>query len=190
MPSTDTEGEAMEDFTGLASPESLPFDLAQASLARSLPLAVFIFAIGATTNPYLQEFLDNPANGDILPALGRFQRWSDDNVAIAGLDAWLGYLADSRAVALKNLWDAYDPGNLVEEIVRDTAGDEVLGAALWFSYLADVGVISGDDESRWCNLWDFFIVEDLFVDEDDEDGEEKDEGDHDATGIPTEEDEW
>ncbi len=186
MSSTDTESEAIEDFTGLVSPDGLP-DLTDASLARSLPLAILSLAIGATT-PCLQEFLDNPVNGGVLPVLERFRQWSDDNVAVAGLDAWLGYLADSRATALANLWAVYDPEGFVEEIVRDAAGDEVLGVALWFSYLADAGVLSEDDESKWCNLWDWFIVEDLFVDEDDENG--KGEGDDDVTGIPTEEDEW
>ena len=186
MSSTSTGTEATDDFTGLVSPEGLP-DFTQAALARSLPLSVLSLAIGATT-PYLEEFLANPVNGDVLPALEKFQRWSDDNVAVAGLDSWLGYLADSRATALNNLWDAYDPQHLVEDVVRDTAGDEVLGAALWFSYLADVGVISSDDESRWRDLWDWLIVEDLFADNDDED--EKDEGVHDATSVPTEEGEW
>ncbi len=184
MSSTSPESETTEDFTGLVSPEGLP-DLTQAALARSLPLSVLSLAIGATT-PYLEEFLANPVNGDILPALERFQRWSEDNVAVAGLDAWLGYLADSRAVALTNLWDAYDPEALVEDVVRDTVGDEVLGAALWFSYLADVGVIGDDDESRWCDLWDFLIVNDLLADDDEEDG-----GDHDVPSVSIkEDDEW
>ena len=183
MSRTGTESEMTEDFTGLVSPEGLP-DLTDAALARSLPLAVLSLAIGATT-PYLEEFLANPVNGDILAALERFRRWSEDNVAIAGLDAWLGYLADSRAAALKNLWDVYDPEALVEDVIRDTVGDEVLGAALWFSYLADVGVISGEDESRWCNLWDWLIVNDLLADDGEEDG-----GDHDSTSDPTKGDEW
>lgn len=183
MSSTGIESETMEDFSGLVSPEGLP-DLAQAELARSLPLAALTLAIGATT-PYFEEFLANPINQDILATLESFRRWSEDNVAVAGLDAWLGYLADSRVVVLKNLWDAYDPEALVEDDVRDTVGDEVLGAALWFSYLADVGTISGDDESRWCNLWDFLIVNDLFAD----DGK-KDEGGHDSASDSTKGDEW
>ncbi len=183
MSSTSTSTQETEDFTGLVSPEGLP-DFAQAELARSLPLSVLSLAIGRST-PYLEEFLANPKNQDILPTLERFQQWSDANVAIAGLDAWLGYLADSRAVALKNLWNAYDPQHLVEDDVRDTAGDEVLGTALWFSYLADVGVISGEDESRWCHLWDFLIVDDLFADDEDDD---EDDG---STIVSTKEvDEW
>lgn len=184
MTNTSTNIEETEDFTGLVSPEGLP-DLNDAALARSLPLVTLSLAIGATT-PYLTEFFANPVNGDVLPALERFKQWSDDNVAIAGLDSWLGYLADSRAVALTNLWGAYDPEHLVEDDVRDTAGDEVLGAALWFSYLADVGVITSDDEARWCNLWDWLIVEDSFADDDADD-----ENDGGSTSVSTEEvDEW
>ena len=185
MTSTSTESEETEDFTGLVSPEGLPFDLAQAELARSLPLAALSLAIGATT-PYLTEFLANSVNGDVLPALERFADWCASNINVAGLDSWLGYLADSRAMALTNLWNAYDPEHLVEDDVRDTAGDEVIGAALWFSHLADVGIVGSDDEPKWCSLWDWLIVEDLFTDD-----ENEDDGDRESTNSPTnEEDEW
>lgn len=152
----------VDDFTDLVPPDRLP-ELADAELARSLPLAVLARAIGAETE-YLNEFLANPINGYILPELERFQRWSDANVAVDGLDPWLRYLAESRALILKNLWDAHDPKHQIDNAVRDLVGDEALGTSLWFSYLADVGVISREDESRWCHLWGWNIANDLRCD--------------------------
>lgn len=170
----------MEDFTGLVSPPGLP-DLTDASLARAVPLAILALATGVRT-PYLQEFLDNPANGDALPAVEGFTDWCASNIDVAGRDAWLDYLATSRADLLTSAWAAYDPDGLVEVVLRDTSGDDLIGASLWFTYLAAVGVISDDDEPRWYNLWTFLIVNDLLGDEDEDD---------ESTSAPTkEDDEW
>lgn len=156
-----------EEFTDLVSPAGLP-DLTQAEVARSLPLVALSLAIGRST-PFLEEYLNNPLNKDVMPVLERFQTWATKS-AIDGEDPWLEYLADCRATLLEAAWSAYDPEGHVEDAVRDLVGDELLGNALWFSFLRSTGIINEDDEARWTNLWTFAIISDLFGD-DGSDGE-------------------
>jgi hypothetical protein len=158
-----TSTEVLDDLTDLVAPEGLP-DLTQAEIARSLPLAVLSLAIGQTT-PYLEEFLANPTNRDTLQALDRFQRWCDDSAGASGRDAWLVYLADCRATVLKETWAAYDPQAQVDDEVRETVGDEMLGASIWFSHLQAINEISERDGTRWSSLRHYLIVSDLFSDD-------------------------
>ncbi len=161
---TDTQ---TEDLTGLVSPIGLP-DLAQADMARNLPLVALSLAIGRST-PYLEEYLNDPSNRDIMPVLDRFQTWATRS-AVDGEGPWLEYLADSRATLLEAAWSAYDPDGLVEASVRDLIGDEILGSAIWFSFLHSTGIITEEDESRWTNLWTYAIVNDLLADDESDDG--------------------
>jgi hypothetical protein len=170
-----------ENFEGLVSPPGLP-DLAQADLARALPLVCLSLAVGASTQ-YLDEFINSPANVDVLPAVEGFANWCNDNIDTGGRDGWLDYLAKSRADLVVAAWSAYDPDDLVEEIVRETVGDDLIGASLWFSYLTYAGVISDDDESKWASLWHFLAVSDLLSDDVEDPIEE-------STNVPPKEDEW
>jgi hypothetical protein len=152
----------LASYGGLVSPAGLP-DLSQAELARSLPTCVLARAIGAQSD-YLDEFLANPLNQDILPGLERFRVWSDANTASGGEDQWFTYLAQSRADLLKSVWGFYDPEGDFDDILRELVGDQLIGAAIWFSFLADTGVISAEDESSWCTVWNACIVNDFICD--------------------------
>jgi hypothetical protein len=169
----------LENFEGLVSPPGLP-DLSQAELARALPLVCLSLAVGAST-PFLDEFINSPANVDVLPAVEGFANWCNDNIDAGGRDAWLGYLAKSRADLVSAAWSAYDPQGHVEEVVRETVGDDLIGASLWFSYLDYAGVISDEDESKWASLWHYLAIDDVFS---------EDNTSEESTNVSPKEDEW
>ncbi len=180
---TQVNEEQTEDLGGLTSPDGINLD--DAELARTLPLVCLSLAVQVTTELFT-EFIATPANEDALPFLEGFKRWVDRSVAQSNQQAWLEFLAQSRADLIRSFWSAYDPDNLLEgdDEARDLVGDSALGISLFFSFLASTALINERDAERWSNVWSFLAYTDLVTDDESDTTEESQE-----TSLPRR-DEW
>lgn len=154
-----------ENLTGLVSPAGLP-DLLDAHVARVMAVAVTSVATGQYGAPILESLRQSEDYETYRPWLAMFDEWVRAQHG-GDLDAWIHYMAVQAGELEKSIFSVYDPDGLIDDQTRFSSADPLIGSALWFSYLRQIGTIDEDDERRFVNLWCWLVVQDLLGDEPD-----------------------
>jgi hypothetical protein len=169
-----------EDLTGLISPAGFPIDLALVDNVLELPTISLLIAIGSD-DERIANYMNDPRNQSARRVLEAFRGWVRDQTAESSRDLWSEYLGKSRDELVDAVWSQYDSRGVVEFDARDLIGDNLIGTAIFFRFLAEAGVITDADEGRFVSLWNWALVMDLMSVDSEED----------ETAVPTEEtSEW
>ena len=157
-----------EDLTGLISPTGFPIDLVLVDNVLALPTITLLIAIGSD-DERIVRYMDDPGNQSARRVLEAFRGWVRDQTAGSSRDLWSEYLGRSRDELVDAVWGQYDPRGVVEFETRDLIGDNLIGTAIFFRFLAEAGVITDVDEGRFVSLWNWALVTDLMSEDSEED---------------------
>jgi len=156
--------EEFEDLAGLISPAGFPIDLALLDNVLVLPTVALLIAIGSD-DERIANYMNDPR------VLEAFRGWVRDQTAESSRDLWSEYLGRSRDELVDSVWGQYDSRGVVEFDTRDLIGDNLIGTAIFFRFLAEAGVITDADEGRFVSLWNWALVTDLMSDDSEDDDE-------------------
>lgn len=73
------------------------------------------------------------------------------------MDEWKGFLATLRSELLDDVWNAYDPERAISVASRDSVGDLLLGASIFWQFASEVGLTTETEGNEWASLWFGFI---------------------------------
>lgn len=120
-------------------------------------------ALCAGSTSYPSQFFVDGQNGEFGSIAADLALWVKDYIENSeSLDEWKQFLSGVRSELLVDVWGVYDPENLIPRDQRDSVGDTLLGASIFWEFAARAGLTNEEDGPQWASLW-FAMIVDVIV---------------------------
>lgn len=121
------------------------FSTLAVALCINDPIALTSF-VSSEVSPLLKDIAR-----DLAPWVKEFIDGSES------MEEWKKFLATLREELLNDVWNAYDPDKSIPVANRDSVGDLLLGASIFWQFASEIGLTTEVEGNEWASLWFGFI---------------------------------
>ena len=147
------------DFSTLRPIDGMP-DLALPEVAVKLSMTAAAL-MDPESGDWLEQFLEDPANLELLDVAVRLSEWSDET-ANEGFDSpeeITRFLGELRSELLEVTWSAYDPDGQIDVEKKLSIGDVLVGSSLFWGFMTDREIVTDPEASVWSALWSALAID-------------------------------
>jgi hypothetical protein len=117
-------------------------------------------ALCAGSTNYPELFLSFTETADFGQIASDLALWIGEGIMNSdSLDEWRSFLAGVRRDLLTDVWNVYDPQGLIPVADRESVGDLLLGASVFWEFASEVGLTDDENGPQWSSLWFGMIVD-------------------------------
>ncbi len=138
--------------------DDTPSVWAEQSTCEKFSALTVALCAGSTDYPNL--FLSLDANAEFGQVASDLALWVGEGIMNSdSFDEWKSFLAGVRRDLLTDVWRVYDPQGLIPVADRESVGDLLLGASVFWEFASEVGLTDDENGPQWASLWFGMIVD-------------------------------